>query len=199
LLGLLINYCEQQQIHLHGLRQAWVSGDWVPLTLAERLRSLNPAIKVTSMGGATEASIWSITYPIQAIDSSWQSIPYGKAMHNQAMYVLNHRLEICPNWVTGEIYIGGIGLAKGYWKDPEKTAAAFINHPVSGARLYKTGDLGLYRADGNIEFLGRTDFQIKVQGYRIELGEIEQALCNIAGVKEALVSAVGELCQQMER
>lgn len=192
LLGLLINYCEQQQIQLPSLRQAWVSGDWVPLTLSERLRAVNQDISVTSMGGATEASIWSITYPIFAIDPTWQSVPYGKAMHNQMMYVLNHRLEICPRWVIGEIYIGGIGLAKGYWRDEQKSAQAFIIHPITGARLYKTGDLGRLLPDGNIEFLGRADFQVKVQGYRIELGEIEQTLMHLDGVKDALVSVIGD-------
>lgn len=192
LLGILINYCEQQNIALKGLRHAWVSGDWVPLNLSTRLNNICRDTAMTSMGGATEASIWSIAYPITLLNSSWQSIPYGKAMHNQRMYVLNHRLQHCPDWVVGDIYIGGIGLAKGYWKDECLTHSAFLTHPETGVRLYKTGDLGRLMSDGNIEFLGRADFQVKVQGHRIELGEIEHALLKQDGVKDAVVTAVGE-------
>jgi aryl carrier-like protein len=94
--------------------------------------------------------------------------------------------------VTGDIYIGGIGLALGYWRDRAKTDAAFIVHPRTGARLYRTGDLGRWRADGNVEFLGRIDHQVKVQGHRIELGEIETTLLQHPAVKEAVVSVAGE-------
>ncbi len=102
------------------------------------------------MGGATEASIWSIHYPITTVESTWNSIPYGKPLANQTFHVLNKRLEPCPVWVPGQLYIGGIGLALGYWRDEEKTKASFFNHPHTGERLYKTGDLGRYLPDGNI-------------------------------------------------
>src|SRR6185295_19099816 len=104
----------------------------------------------------------------------------------------NEKLEPCPVWVIGHLYIGGVGLAKGYWRDEEKTQASFINHPEMGERLYRTGDMGRYLPDGNIEFLGREDFQVKVHGYRIELGEIEAALAEHESVKAVVVSAVGE-------
>jgi amino acid adenylation domain-containing protein len=174
------------------LRVVMLSGDWIPLHLPERIAALAPAAAVFSLGGATEASIWSILYPIQAVDPDWKSVPYGRPMRNQQFYVLDERLEPRPDWTPGELYIGGIGLAQGYWRDPDKTAARFITHPRTGARLYRTGDLGRYLPDGAIEFLGREDFQVKIQGYRVELGEIEAALGQHPAVRAAVVAAVGE-------
>ena len=92
---------------------------------------------------------------------------------NQSVHVLDESLNPCPIWVPGQLYIGGMGLARGYWRDEEKTRASFIVHPRTGDRLYKTGDLGRYLPDGEIEFLGREDTQVKIRGYRIEFGEIE--------------------------
>ena len=106
--------------------------------------------------------------------------------------MLNDALEPCPVWVPGELYIGGVGLARGYWRDEERTRASFVAHPRTGERLYRTGDLGRYLPDGNIEFLGREDFQVKIQGYRIELGEIESTLEQHPRVQRAVVNAVGE-------
>ncbi|HLJ89395.1 MAG TPA: amino acid adenylation domain-containing protein [Candidatus Angelobacter sp.] len=174
------------------LRLVMMSGDWVPTTLPGQIARLSDEVRIFSMGGATEASIWSIDYPILQVDPSWTSIPYGRPMLNQTFYVLNTRLEPCPVWTPGDLFIGGIGLAAGYWKDKEKTDASFITHPGTGERLYRTGDLGRWLPDGNIEFLGREDFQVKVQGHRIELGEIETALLQHPSVKAAVVSAVGE-------
>jgi non-ribosomal peptide synthetase component F/alpha-ketoglutarate-dependent taurine dioxygenase/acyl carrier protein len=174
------------------LRLVLLSGDWLPLTLSDGIRGLFSNPQIISLGGATEASIWSIIYPIEQIDPNWKSIPYGRPMANQRFYVLNEALENCPIWVTGHLYIGGVGLAQFYWRDPDKTNASFIIHPQTQERLYKTGDLGRYLPDGNIEFLGREDFQVKINGYRIELGEIETALQQHPDVKEAIVTAVGE-------
>ena len=95
----------------------------------------------------------------------WVSIPYGKPLLNQTFHVLNDALAPCPVWVPGELYIGGIGLAKGYWRDPEKTAASFITHPRTGERLYRTGDLGRYLPDGNIEFMGREELPGQDPGF----------------------------------
>ncbi len=174
------------------LRLVMLSGDWLPLTLPNQIKERIPQAEVVSLGGATEASIWSIMYPVQAVDPDWKSIPYGFPMLNQSFQVLNAAFKPCPVWVPGELYIGGIGLAKGYWRDEEKTNARFILHPHTGERLYHTGDLGRYLPDGSIEFLGREDFQVKVQGYRIELGEIETALEQYPSVKSAVVSPVGD-------
>ena len=174
------------------LRLVMMSGDWIPLDLPDRIKTLRNDVQVMSLGGATEASIWSIFYPIGTVDPSWKSIPYGKPLTNQTFHVLNELLEPCPIWVPGQLYIGGIGLALGYWHDDEKTRASFITHPASGERLYKTGDLGRYLPDGNIEFLGREDFQVKIRGHRIELGEIEANLLRFPAIRETVVEAIGE-------
>ncbi len=175
------------------LRLVMLSGDWIPIDLPDRIWSMYPDTKIISLGGATEASIWSIYYPITKVDPTWKSIPYGKALDNQTFHVLNEHLEPCPVWLPGQLYIGGIGLALGYWKDKEKTDASFFIHPRTGERLYKTGDLGRYFPDGNIEFLGREDFQVKIGGHRVELGEIETHLLKHEAVQKVIVSAVGEI------
>ncbi|MEV6598632.1 amino acid adenylation domain-containing protein [Actinoplanes sp. NPDC051346] len=173
------------------LRLVMMSGDWIPVTLPERIRAALGGPAVISLGGATEASIWSILYPIDAVPAEWTSIPYGHPMRNQSFHVLDERLRPRPDWVPGQLYIGGVGLAQGYLHDEAKTAAAFIVHPATGERLYRTGDLGRFN-DGVIEFLGREDFQVKVQGYRIELGEIEATLTQHPAVRAAVVVAHGD-------
>ncbi|HEY9652927.1 MAG TPA: SagB family peptide dehydrogenase, partial [Coleofasciculaceae cyanobacterium] len=137
-------------------------------------------------------TIWNIGYLIEKVDPNRKSIPYGQPMVNAKYYILNEALEDCPVWVPGEMYCAGVQLAKGYWQDEEKTNAKFITHPRTGERLYRTGDLGRYLPDGNIEFLGRVDFQIKIRGYRIEAGEIEAALTQHPAVRSAVVTAMGE-------
>ena len=174
-----------------GLRLVMLSGDWIPVGLPNRVKRLAKEARVVSLGGATEASIWSILYPIDTVDPEWKSIPYGKPMVNQSFHVLDATLAPRPTWVVGALYIGGVGLAKGYWRNEDETRARFIEHPQTGERLYRTGDLGRYLPDGNIEFLGREDFQVKVQGYRIELGEIESVLANRERVQAAVVAAIG--------
>ncbi|MFJ9577260.1 amino acid adenylation domain-containing protein [Streptomyces sp. NPDC101191] len=171
------------------LRLALLSGDWIPVDLPERIREKIPAMRVISLGGATEGSIWSIHHPIDDVRPDWASIPYGKPLANQTMHVLNQWLEPSPVGVTGEIHIGGTGVAQGYLGDPERTAERFLVHPVTGERIYRTGDLGRYLPGGDIEILGREDFQVKINGYRVELGEIEAALLRRPGVSSALVTA----------
>jgi len=176
---------------LEPLRLVMMSGDWIPVRLPDRIRALAPAAERYSLGGATEASIWSILYPIGEVPPEWTSIPYGQPMDNQTFHVLDHRLAPRPDWVPGELHIGGVGLARGYWRDPEKTRAAFLEIP-GGERLYRTGDLGRYLPSGDVEILGREDLQVKVQGYRIELGEIEAALEQHPAVRAGVVVALGE-------
>jgi amino acid adenylation domain-containing protein len=191
LLSMLVDFLEGQDGRLPAsLRLVLLSGDWIPVTLPDRIRALAPGeIRVVSLGGATEASIWSILYDASTVDPAWPSIPYGRPMVNQRFHVLGESLEPCPDWVVGELYIGGTGLAQGYWGDEERTRERFIVHPRTGERLYRTGDLGRALPGGDIEFLGRDDFQVKVQGYRIELGEIEAALAQHPGVRAAVVAA----------
>ncbi|NEQ79123.1 MAG: amino acid adenylation domain-containing protein, partial [Moorea sp. SIO2I5] len=193
LMQMLVNYTAGcSQLLPKSLRLVMLSGDWLPLSLPEQIRSLCENVQLVSLGGATEASIWSILYPIEQVESTWKSIPYGRPMANQRFYVLNEALEPCPVWTPGQLYIGGIGLAKGYWRNEEKTNASFIIHPQTQERLYKTGDLGRYLPDGNIEFIGREDFQVKINGHRIELGEIEATLQEHSAIKEVVVTASGE-------
>jgi pyochelin synthetase len=179
---------------LSRLRLALLSGDWIPVTLPDSIRGKLPGLRVISLGGATEAAIWSIHFPVDTVDEEWTSIPYGTPLANQTFHILDVEdpaLPPCPDWVTGELYIGGIGLAQGYLGDPERTAERFVHHPVTDERLYRTGDLGRYRPDGVIEFLGRADSQVKVLGHRIEPGEIESALERHPSVGAACVLADG--------
>ncbi|UNY98318.1 amino acid adenylation domain-containing protein [Zhouia spongiae] len=174
---------------LSSLRKVLLSGDWIPVNLPDRIKDLCPGVEVISLGGATEASIWSIYYPIGQVGADWKSIPYGKPLANQSFYVLKPDLTVCPQWVPGDLYIGGKGLALGYWRDKKKTVSSFIIHPENGERLYRTGDVGRYLSDGNIEFLGRLDDQVKIRGFRIELGEIESVLNQQDQVSSSVVLA----------
>ncbi|MFF7407950.1 amino acid adenylation domain-containing protein [Streptomyces lydicus] len=174
------------------LRVVMMSGDWIPVTLPGAIASALPNARVWSLGGATEASIWSIQYPITRVDPEWTSIPYGRPMRNQRFHVLDEALRPRPVRVPGDLYIAGAGLARGYLGDEAKTRAAFLRHPVTGERLYRTGDLGRYLPDGTIEFLGRADSQVKIQGHRIELGEVEAALLRRPDVRAAAAVAEGE-------
>ncbi|HEY2325336.1 MAG TPA: amino acid adenylation domain-containing protein, partial [Thermoanaerobaculia bacterium] len=165
---------------LRTLRLAMLSGDWIPVSLPGRL-----PVPIVSLGGATEASIWSIFHSIERVDPTWTSIPYGKPLANQQFYVLDERMEDCPEGVEGELYIGGDGLADGYWRDAARTATSFVVHPQKG-RLYRTGDWGRFRPSAEIEFLGRRDGQVKIAGHRVELGEVEATMLRCSGVREAV-------------
>ncbi|WP_310424064.1 amino acid adenylation domain-containing protein [Chamaesiphon sp. VAR_48_metabat_135_sub] len=174
------------------LRLAILGGDWLPLRLPDRIRNLVPAIELLSIGGPTETTIWNIGYQIGAVDPTWKSIPYGHPMANAKYYILNEALNNCPTWVAGEMYCAGVQVAKGYWRDEERTQANFIIHPRTGERLYRTGDRGRYLPDGTIEILGRVDFQLKLRGYRIEAGEVEAALMQHPAVQTAIVKVIGD-------
>ncbi len=187
LMQLLVAYnSHNPEIAFNSLRLVLLSGDWIPLNLPKQIKVLSEKVEIIALGGATEASIWSIIYPIEDVNSIGRTIPYGRPMTNQQFYVFKETLKSCPVWVPGNLYIGGIGLAKGYWCDEEKTKTSFIIHPQTKERLYKTGDWGRYLPDGNIEFLGREDFQVKINGYRIELGEIEVALQKHSQTQEVI-------------
>lgn len=177
LLQMLLAYVRTVAVPgLDAWRLALLSGDWIPLALPGELLELAPSVKTVSLGGATEAAIWSIYHEYAGPRPDWSSIPYGKPLANQRFRVLDGKYRDCPDWVPGELFIAGAGLADGYDGDSAATAAAFVTHPHEGERLYRTGDLGRYRPGGEIEFLGREDHQVKIRGHRIELGEIEAAL-----------------------
>jgi len=193
MMAMLLDYEESQSQHrLSSLRLAILGGDWLPVDLPNRLKALAPAAEIFSIGGPTETTIWNIGYLIQEVNPVWKSIPYGQPMVNSKYYILNEILEDCPTWVPGQMYCAGVQLAKGYWRNQEKTDANFIIHPRTGERLYRTGDLGRYLPNGNIEFLGRVDFQLKIRGHRIEAGEIEAALRKHPDVRSAVVTVVRE-------
>ena len=176
---------------LPSLRRIMLSGDWIPVSQPKQIASLAPGASMLSLGGATEAAIWSICYPLDARRYA-RSVPYGTAMRNQSVHVLTHRGEPAAPWQVGEIHIGGLGLAQGYLGDPARTAAAFIEHPVSGEPLYRTGDYGRVTDEGVIELLGRRDNQIKIRGHRIELAEVDSELCGLPGVQVAMSVAIGQ-------
>ncbi|WKA26401.1 non-ribosomal peptide synthetase [Bradyrhizobium roseum] len=192
LLDLLVEEAIDRKVRLPNLRLAMLSGDWISLELPAKARRVAPTLAVFAMGGATEAAIWSNYRWVDEIDPGWSSIPYGYPLANQFYEVLNEAFEPCPNWVEGDLYIGGRGLARGYWSDVERTAQSFIVHPRTGNRLYRTGDRGRYLPNGEIEFLGRRDLQVKVQGHRIELSEVEQAMLRHPEVRAAVVQMQGE-------
>ena len=191
LLDMLLVVAESEQQKTLPLRLTLLSGDWIGLDLPTRLHSVAEHCHLVAMGGATEASIWSnffdVTLPLPA---HWTSIPYGRPLANQAYRVVDSKGRDCPDWVAGELWIGGAGVAQGYRGDPKLTAERFVKW--NGSRWYRTGDLGRYLPDRNIEFLGREDFQVKIRGHRIELGEIESALGTSPEVQRAVVVTEGE-------
>ncbi len=188
LAGLFVEELQNKQYMVKSVRLFLLSGDWIPINLSDSIKDSCHMAEVISLGGATEASIWSVWYKIDLIKKHWSSIPYGMPMPNQSLYILNSYDEICPIGAVGEIHIGGMGIALDYWQDPERTEKSFIIHN-DFKRLYKTGDIGRWNKEGYIEILGRKDEQIKINGYRIELGEIESAISEYEGVKHAIVLA----------
>lgn len=199
-LAMLVDYLHSEvQMSCPDLRAALLSGDWIPVGLPARARQPLCNARLYSLGGATEAAIWSVLYPIDDVPAEWVSIPYGQPLANQRLYVLNEAFQAMPDGVAGELYIGGKGLAMGYDRDEEKTAQRFILHPGSGERLYRTGDLACCMPDGNLQFLGREDDQLKVRGHRIELAEIESTLTRHPDVAAAsvLVTARGQSNQRL--
>jgi len=184
IMELLINNIDDNFINM-SLRMVILSGDWIPLNLPDKIRKHFPNAKVYSFGGATEASIWSIYYPVENVESNWNSIPYGYPLENQSIWILDEKNNICPPNVRGEICIGGRGVAKGYLNDKERTEKSFIIHDTLGY-IYRTGDLGLLSDKNWVTFLGRKDFQVKLHGYRIELGEIESCLSQCSNVSDAV-------------
>lgn len=172
------------------LRIVMLSGDWIGINLVQRFYKLNTDALIVGMGGATEASIWSnyLNVP-REIPKDWISIPYGIPLKNQVYRVVDEFGRICPNYVKGELLIGGVGVAKGYHGDRELTDKKYFID--DGIRWYRTGDNGRTWNDGTIEFMGRKDTQVKVKGYRIELGEIEEAMRGFPDVDNVVVDYIG--------
>jgi len=172
-------------------RAVMCGGETLAPQIVTRFRSSCGA-KLYNVYGPTEAIIDS-TYWLCEERNTHSVIPIGRPIPNAHVYVLDHLLRLVPIGVAGNLYIGGVGLARGYVGRPDLTAEKFIPDPFgaeSGSRLYKTGDLARYLPDGNLELLGRTDHQVKIRGFRVELGEIEGTLSQYPGVREAVVTVL---------
>ncbi|ACU71510.1 amino acid adenylation domain protein [Catenulispora acidiphila DSM 44928] len=174
------------------LRLVFLSGDYTPLPLPARLTAAFPSAQLVSLGGATEATIWSNYFPVATVDPDWRSIPYGRPIDNCRYYVLDERLEPCAPGVEGDLFIAGACLSSGYVGRPDLTAERFVLDPHAAEPselMYRTGDRAAYFPDGVLEFRGRQDGQVKIRGFRVELGEIEHRLRSHAGVADVVVVA----------
>lgn len=189
----LEEHCSDRELPL---RAILLSGDWIPTDLPGRLRKFCQKTRVISLGGATEAGIWSLWHEIGGSTRNLKTIPYGKALAGQSVHVLDELLQPCPVWAVGNLWIGGKSLAKGYLGDPDMTSKSFVQLPPNGERGYHTGDRARWLPDETVELLGRSDDQVKVLGYRIEPREIEIYLERAAVVDRAAVVAVGETSEQ---
>lgn len=177
---------------LSSLRVVPTGGDWVRPDLVRALRAAAPRVRFAGLGGATETAthntIFEVGFGEDALPSHWTSVPFGVPLTNNCCRVVDARGEDCPDWVPGELWVGGRGIARGYRGRPDLTAERFVEH--DGRRWYRTGDLVRSWPDGTLEFVGRADHRIKVSGFRIELGEVEGALCRVPGVDAAVAVLV---------
>ncbi|WOC12966.1 non-ribosomal peptide synthetase [Gordonia sp. MP11Mi] len=188
LIGMLLDTASNEQ--LATLRTVITGGDRVDAELGRRARAAVPGLRFAGLGGTTETAIHSTVFEVtDDFPTDWDTVPYGRPMAGSACRVVNERGEDAPDWVTGELWIGGAGVADGYRGDRERTSDRFVT--VDGIRWYRTGDLARYLPDGTVEFLGRADHQVKIRGYRVELGEVESAARGVDGVAEAVAALFG--------
>jgi len=179
---------------LSGLVLVVCSGEALPRPLADRLQAAFPAIRLMNFYGSSEANGDSLA---TLVEPATGPVPIGRPIANTTAYVLDDALQLKPQGAPGMLYIGGVGLAAGYLNRPDLTAERFVPNPFGPGRLYRTGDIARWRADGRLDYLGRADHQVKLRGFRIELGEVEAALHRHPGVAEAVVTAdteAGILC-----
>ena len=173
---------------LSSLRVVPTGGDWVRPELVRKLRAHSPGLRFAGLGGATETATHNTVCEVGELPPDWVAVPFGVPLPNNACRVVNARGEDCPDWVPGELWVGGRGIANGYRGRPDLTQERFVHH--DGIRWYRTGDLARYRSDGLIEFVGRVDHRVKLSGYRVELGEVEAALRRVEGVTAAVASVL---------
>jgi amino acid adenylation domain-containing protein len=170
------------------VRKLFLGGEALPLSLANQLGNATDA-EIFNMYGPTETTVWSTSHKLAGAAAS---VPIGRPVANTSVYVVDEDGMLAPIGAAGELYIGGAGVTRGYWRRPDLTAERFVDNrfePLRGGKLYRTGDVVRYRDDGAIEFIGRSDQQVKIRGFRIELGEIETVIGAHPAVHEAVVVA----------
>lgn len=178
-----------QQSKLRSLEAVMVAGEACSTGLKDLHFSKLPETRLYNEYGPTEATVWCIAHEITNDD---KQIPIGNPIQNYSAYILNSHMQALPPGVAGELYIGGKGVTNGYLNRPELTAERFLDDPFSieGTKMYKTGDLALFRPDGVIEFLGRADQQVKIRGFRVEPEEIRNRILQVADISEAVVKVL---------
>ncbi|OBG26707.1 non-ribosomal peptide synthetase [Mycobacterium sp. 852002-51057_SCH5723018] len=187
--GWLEMLVEVGQGRLSSLRVVATGGDWVRPGLARGLKAQAPDLRFAGLGGATETAVHATIFEVsEELPAHWTAVPYGRPFPNIACRVVDDTGADCPDWVPGELWFSGRGIARGYRGRTELTAERFVEH--EGRIWYRSGDLARYWPDGTLEFVGRADHRIKISGYRIELGEIEAALRRVPGVRAAVAALV---------
>ncbi|MFV9635880.1 amino acid adenylation domain-containing protein [Mycobacterium neumannii] len=173
---------------LTSLRVVLLGGDWVRPELIRALRNSAPGVRAAGLGGATETAVHGTICEVDDPPAYWTSVPYGTPFPNNSCRVVAADGSDCPDWVPGELWFTGRGIARGYRGRPDLTAEKFVEH--DGRTWYRTGDLVRYLPDGTLEFVGRVDHRVKISGYRIELGEVEAALKRVAGIDAAVAAVI---------
>ncbi|OUL20265.1 non-ribosomal peptide synthetase [Nostoc sp. 106C] len=189
--GLFRLMVDEHLAELKQLKQLLVEGDVLSVPHVKKLLHAAPELKLINCYGSTENTALTCCYQVTDAFNIDAAVPIGRPIANTQVYLLDAQLQPVPVGIPGELYIGGDGLARGYFNQPDLTAKTFIPHPFSsqpGARLYKTGDLARYLPDGNIEFFGRIDQQVKIRGFRIQLEDIENVLAQHPKVQQAVVT-----------
>ena len=183
-----------QNVHILPKKGLILGGEACYWDLIDQVQSLNPDCTIFNHYGPTETTVGVTTYHVKNSDirMNTSTVPIGKPLSNTQVYLLNSKMQPVSAGETGQIYVGGAGLARGYLNRSDETSRKFVKNPFADdqqKRLYRTGDKARLLADGSLEFLGRTDFQVKIRGFRIELEEIETALRKMSGVRDAIVIA----------
>ena len=185
---------DEQIESLRGVRQLLAGGETLSVSHVRRMLEVIGKGRLINGYGPTENTTFTCCHVMTKDSRIGQTVPIGRPISNTRVYVLDGHMRPVPVDVYGELYIGGDGLAREYLNQPELTSEKFVSDPFSsevGARLYRSGDRVRFRADGNIEFLGRIDNQVKIRGFRIELGEIEALLNQHPLVRESVVRRAG--------
>ena len=187
-LEMLVEAAASTGTPLPSVRAVPTGGDWVRTTMVRKLQALAPGVRLAGLGGATETAIHATLFEAGELPDEWSAVPYGVPFANNACRVVNAAGQDCPDWVPGELWFTGRGIARGYRGRPDLTAERFVRY--CGRTWYRSGDLARYWPDGTLEFVGRADHRVKISGFRIELGDVEAALQRLPGVHGAVADVV---------